>query len=575
MRLRQEQRVGSNTYQDLPCAVANKVLHHFRRSFTDDHGVPICQGISLTKHPIVSGIPFRDPALAGHSGSLIQWQEHDWDWRRFLAALSAKKQFSITGGAGILEFGVRPIVGTEVVLPYAHGPIWDFFMVLDRQPSVTVHFQPGSDDTDDIRWSTRTDQERVAAIAALAVGKRGPTFDLGSALYESSAVPGVWMDASPVLGPVQVPGTPCVVQVAQMGPTPGSASDGMPERVSALAESAQGGAARARGTASSSSVAGTASMPEPAAATAGVAAQAASASAAPAVSDNPWDERTVAMTLWPDPPAARPCTGKLPPAPKTPRVRDASSQRTDVWPGLPKCRQKPSSHAVGSQDAWSSSNWHSWDTPSATWQSGATSWRRGEGPQRSDKWEASGPTQAAQSDVTATAAAAAPAHMPVAPVAPLTPLPVEPPAAARPSSAALAAPAAVLTRPTLSPWAVPLRGVPAGYAPAPADVAMVPPPALHAQAAAPGPSTAMQRPWFQLISDSHADWCGAIVVLHGGSVLSRSWSTWFALQGPGPMLGPWDPKQHSWLRLASVTDGNTVSALAALRARPGGSTMFQ
>ena len=512
---------------------------------------------------------------------MIQWQEHDWDWRRFFAALSLEKQISLTGGAGILEFGLRPIVGTEAVVPYAHGPTWDFFMVLDRQPPVTVHFQPGSDDKDDIRWSTRTDQERVAATAALAVGKGGRTFDPGSALYESSAVPFQTspqlgcLDAPPVLGPVQVPGTPCVVQVAQMGPTPGSASDGMPVRVSALAESAQGGAARASGTASSSSVAGTASMPEPAAATAGVAAQAASASAAPAVSDNPWDERTVAMTLWPDPPAARPCTGKLPPAPKTPRVRDASSQRTDVWPGLPKCRQKPSSHAVGSQDAWSSSNWHSWDTPSASWQSGATSWRHGEGSQRSDKWEPSGPTQAAQSDVTGTSAVAAPAPMPEAPVASLTPVLVEPPVAAPPRSAALAAPAAVLTPPTLSPWAVPLRGVPAGYAPAPADVDMVPPPALHAQSATPGPSTELQRPWFQLISDSHADWCGAIVVLHGGSVLSRSWSTWFALQGPGPMLGPWDPKRHSWLRLASVTDGNTVSALAALRARPGGSTMFQ
>ena len=365
-----------------------------------------------------------------------------------------------------------------------------------------------------------------------------------------------------------------------MGPTYVSVSDVGSARVSALVEAGQSGSSQLSRTvlASSANVAGSAPLPQLQAATPGVAALAASASCAAAPCDNPWDERTVASQSWPAPPAARPCLRAVPPAPKSRQLRAASSQRTPaeqrshVWPGLPTHPQPPSSQAVVSQEAWPNSNWSWWDTGSGSWQSGATSWEHAERPQRSVKWDTSGAAQPAQSEVTGMAAAAAPGHMPVATVAPPAPLPAESASAAPPRSPALAGPTAVPARPTMSPWALPLRGVPAGYAAVPADVAMVPPPVLHPQAAAPGPATATQRPWFQLISDTHADWCGAIVVLHGGSVLSRSWGTWFALQGPGPMQGPWNPAKHSWLRLASVNDSSNASALAALRARPNRAT---
>ena len=113
-----------------------------------------------------TGVSDRYPALEesvenGHLAEEVQ----DWDWRRWFAALPMKNYDSFTGGTGILDFGLRPIDGT--VDPNGSGPIWDFYLVLDKQPPVTVHIHPGAEDKLITCWSTRTDRERASDQTAL------------------------------------------------------------------------------------------------------------------------------------------------------------------------------------------------------------------------------------------------------------------------------------------------------------------------------------------------------------------------------------------------------------------------
>ena len=69
--------------------------------------------------------------------------------------------------------------------------------------------------------------------------------------------------------------------------------------------------------------------------------------------------------------------------------------------------------------------------------------------------------------------------------------------------------------------------------------------------------------WFQELSPTHATWCGLMLIALGGSVVLKSHGQYFALQGPGPQNGPWDPKRHSWKRLAQPPDLSTVSGASA------------
>jgi hypothetical protein len=144
-------------------AFANKVLQQLRQALSESDGSPVCLGISFIKPP---GVSDRYPALEesvenGHLAEEVQ----DWDWRRWFAALPMKNYDSFTGGTGILDFGLRPIDGT--VDPNGSGPIWDFYLVLDKQPPVTVHIHPGAEDKLVTRWSTRTDRERASDQTAL------------------------------------------------------------------------------------------------------------------------------------------------------------------------------------------------------------------------------------------------------------------------------------------------------------------------------------------------------------------------------------------------------------------------
>ena len=90
---------------------------------------------------------------------------------------------SFTGGAGVLQIGLRPILGT---VDSDGGPVWDFYLDLDRNPALTVYIHPELTDTVIKRWSTRSDNQRAAELAALLIVNPDCGRDSVAILYEST-----------------------------------------------------------------------------------------------------------------------------------------------------------------------------------------------------------------------------------------------------------------------------------------------------------------------------------------------------------------------------------------------------
>ena len=183
-------------------AFANKVLQQLRRELSESDGSPLCQGTSFIIKP--PGVSCRDPALEASVGHGHLAEVQDWDWRHWFAALPAENYDSFTGRTGILELGLRPIVGT--VDPNGSGPIWDFSLVLDRQPPVTVHIHPGAQDTRVTRWSTRTDRERALLQTTLAAVNPDCGPESALVMYESFPLARSGFEASSSAAAVTVGG---------------------------------------------------------------------------------------------------------------------------------------------------------------------------------------------------------------------------------------------------------------------------------------------------------------------------------------------------------------------------------
>jgi hypothetical protein len=154
---------AANPFMDSSVGFAHRVLQHFRRELRRSDGSLLCVRTSFTIPP---RIPLQGPVQLQNFGDEDLGDVQVWDWRRFIAALPRENYNSFTGGAGILQIGLRPIIGT--VDPDG-GPVWDFYLVLDRSPAVTVYIHPDANDTEIKRWSTRTDKQRAAELAALSI----------------------------------------------------------------------------------------------------------------------------------------------------------------------------------------------------------------------------------------------------------------------------------------------------------------------------------------------------------------------------------------------------------------------
>ena len=163
-------------------AHANHALKHFRSQLSSIDGAPLTQGYNITAHEL---IPQWHPAQKGQIGEWNPAEQRIWDWRRFLAALSVDNYDTLTGGVGVLQFGLRPVAGTIDPLPNTRGPIWNFYMVLDDDEQTTVHFHPGSKENKIKRWDFRSDQARAAAQAELSVDPKSRISASLRALYQS------------------------------------------------------------------------------------------------------------------------------------------------------------------------------------------------------------------------------------------------------------------------------------------------------------------------------------------------------------------------------------------------------
>ena len=159
---------------------AHRVLEHFRREFRRDDGSFFCVRTSFTIPP---RIPLNGPVQLKNLGDEDFGDVHVWDWRRFIAALPRENYNNFTGGAGILQIGLRPILGT---VDSDGGPVWDFYLDLDRNPALTVYIHPELTDTVIKRWSTRSDNQRAAELAALLIVNPDCGRDSVAILYEST-----------------------------------------------------------------------------------------------------------------------------------------------------------------------------------------------------------------------------------------------------------------------------------------------------------------------------------------------------------------------------------------------------